>query len=710
MRRPSPLRTLATVVATAAASLGLVLTSGGAANAAAETTPTTAQTTAAAPATAGQASAQAATPLPTRVFAPYFEAWTGENPATLSAQSGAKYLTMAFIQTPSKGSCTPYWNGDTGMPIAQSTFGADIARIRAAGGDVIPSFGGYTADNTGTEIADSCTNVNSIATAIENVISTYDISRICLDIEDNSLTNTAGIDRRNKALKQVQAWAASNNRSLQIQYTLPTTTSGLADSGLAVLRNAVSNGTKVDVVNIMTFDYYDNQPHQMANDAKSAATGLKNQLGQLYPNKTQAELWAMVGVTVMPGVDDFGAAETFTTADAVTVVDWAKTQGISTLSMWALQRDNGSCPGGTAQDNCSGIPQEQWQFTHTFAPFTGGGGPVTNDFALTLNPTTGSVARSGTTSSTITTAVTQGSAQNVALTVTGAPSGVSASITPGTVTAGGSATLNVSASATATPGTYPLTVTGVGASATHSATYSLTVTSGPVTNDFTLFAGPASGSVTQGGSTSSTLTTGIAAGAAETIALTVSGTGNGLNATVTPASVTTGGSATLNISTTAALLPGTYPITVTGTSPSATHSTVYTLTVNGSSGGLLNADLESGSLAPWTCQPGGAVVSTPTHGGTHALEVAAGAAQTGECKQTLQLAPNSTHTLTAWVRGNYAYLGVSGGATGSTWASPGTTWAKLTVPFTVGASGSVTVYLHGWYGQGSVYGDDFAIS
>jgi hypothetical protein len=31
------------------------------------------------------------------------------------------------------------------------------------------------------------------------------------------------------------------------------------------------------------------------------------------------------------------------------------------------------------------------------------------------------------------------------------------------------------------------------------------------------------------------------------------------------------------------------------------------------------------------------------------------------------------------------------------------------VPFTTGASGAVTIYVHGWYGQGSVYADDFSI-
>jgi hypothetical protein len=44
----------------------------------------------------GPAQAATGTPLPAHVFAPYFEAWTGDNPATLSQRSGARYLTMAF--------------------------------------------------------------------------------------------------------------------------------------------------------------------------------------------------------------------------------------------------------------------------------------------------------------------------------------------------------------------------------------------------------------------------------------------------------------------------------------------------------------------------------------------------------------------------------------------------------------------------------------
>jgi GH18 family chitinase len=209
----------------------------------------------------GPANAAGGATLPAHVFVPYFEAYNGDNAATLSSQSGAKYLTMAFIQTASQGSCTVYWNGSTSQPISSAQFGSQITTIRSAGGDVVPSFGGYTADNTGTEIADSCTNVSSIAAAYESVITTYNVSRIDLDTEDNSLTNTAGIDRRNKAIKMVEDWAVTQGRTVQFVYTLPTTTSGLESSGLAVLQNAVSNNAAISIVNIMTFDYYDGATH-----------------------------------------------------------------------------------------------------------------------------------------------------------------------------------------------------------------------------------------------------------------------------------------------------------------------------------------------------------------------------------------------------------------------------------------------------------------
>src|ERR1700722_10030028 len=97
-------------------------------------------------------------PLPYQVSAPYYEMYdTSTDLAALSQQSGSKYLSLAFLQTATAGSCTAYWDGDPPQPTAAASFGSDIADIQRHGGNVIPSFGGFTADTTNTEIADSCT-------------------------------------------------------------------------------------------------------------------------------------------------------------------------------------------------------------------------------------------------------------------------------------------------------------------------------------------------------------------------------------------------------------------------------------------------------------------------------------------------------------------------------------------------------------------------
>jgi hypothetical protein len=312
--------------------------------------------------------------LPYRIFAPYFESYntTSGTMAALSRASGAKFLSLAFLQTAQSGSCVADWNGDPTEPVAPATFGGDIADIQAHGGNVIPSFGGYAADTTNTELADSCTSVPAIARQYENLITTYNVSRIDLDVEGNSVTNAAGINRRNEAIARTEAWAAAHHRQIQFSYTLPTIPSGLPAAELAVLQNAVADGARISTVNLLTFDYFFGTPQDMLADTEAAAGGLFSQLQSLYPDATPSQLWHMVGVTEMPGIDDFGADETFPTADAAALLSWAQQQGIGFLSFWALQRDNGGCPGTKGAGTCSGVSQPDWYFSHTFEPFTTG--------------------------------------------------------------------------------------------------------------------------------------------------------------------------------------------------------------------------------------------------------------------------------------------------------------------------------------------------
>ncbi|MFE5591611.1 chitinase [Streptomyces sp. NPDC056549] len=125
-----------------------------------------------------------------------------------------------------------------------------------------------------------------------------------------------------------------------------------------------------------------------------------------------------------------------------------------------------------------------------------------------------------------------------------------------------------------------------------------------------------------------------------------------------------------------------------------------------------NGGFEAG-LDGWTCTAGsGAVVPSPVHGGTKALQATPAGSDNAKCSQTVTVKPNSSYTLSGWVRGSYVYLGASGTGTTdvSTWTGSAPDWQKLTTSFTTGASTtSVTIYTHGWYGTPAYQADDLSL-
>src|SRR6266550_3447896 len=77
---------------------------------------------------AGGSSASAArSALPAHVYAPYFETWTSDSISNVAQASGARYFTLAFLQTLSKSSCTLAWNGDKAQTIPSGRYLAGIA-------------------------------------------------------------------------------------------------------------------------------------------------------------------------------------------------------------------------------------------------------------------------------------------------------------------------------------------------------------------------------------------------------------------------------------------------------------------------------------------------------------------------------------------------------------------------------------------------------
>jgi hypothetical protein len=128
---------------------------------------------------------------------------------------------------------------------------------------------------------------------------------------------------------------------------------------------------------------------------------------------------------------------------------------------------------------------------------------------------------------------------------------------------------------------------------------------------------------------------------------------------------------------------------------------------------ISNPGFESG-LAGWTCAAGtDAAVTTPVHTGTHALAAGATNSDDAQCTQTVAVQPSHTYTLSAWTKGNFGFIGDSGtgGTDTSTFTQASAGFTQLTTTFTTGAgTHSVTVFVHGWFAQGTVDFDDVSLS
>ncbi|MFF0381787.1 cellulose binding domain-containing protein [Streptomyces sp. NPDC004286] len=312
---------------------------------------------------------QPETPVPTKAagngtkaaagFAPYVD--TSLYPAfdllgTADA-TGVKNFNLAFVTD--GGGCTPKWGGVSDL--TADGVAAQIGDLRAKGGDVRVSFGGAS----GSELATTCGSADDLAAAYGKAVDAFKLTKVDFDVEGGALPNTAANTKRAQAIAKLQA----AHPDLDVSYTLPVMPEGLTQDGVNLLADAKANGVRVDGVNIMAMDYGPAYSGDMGDYAIQAATATQAQIkGVLALSEDDA--WKTVGVTPMIGVNDV-ATEIFKVDDAGQLVDFAKSKGIGSLSMWSGTRDK-ACDGGTkptADATCSSITQDKFAFSKAFAAF-----------------------------------------------------------------------------------------------------------------------------------------------------------------------------------------------------------------------------------------------------------------------------------------------------------------------------------------------------
>ncbi|MEU0536449.1 ricin-type beta-trefoil lectin domain protein [Amycolatopsis tolypomycina] len=286
--------------------------------------------------------------------APYLYNGWGDppNPATIMSATGVKWFTLAFIL--SNGYCNPQWDGGRALTggVDQNT----INTIRANGGDVIPSFGGYS----GNKLESSCGSAGELAAGYQKVINAYGLKAIDIDIEADAYSNPTVQQRTVDALKTVRA----NNPGIKLYVTFGTDQSGPDNS---LVNRAAQSGLTVDGWVIMPFDF-GGAGQNMGTLTQRAAEGLKNVVKSAYGYDDDTA-YRHMGISSMNGITDVG--ETVTLADFTTILGYANTHHLARLTFWSANRDR-PCPGGYPNnDTCSGVSQQAWDFTRIFARYSG---------------------------------------------------------------------------------------------------------------------------------------------------------------------------------------------------------------------------------------------------------------------------------------------------------------------------------------------------
>jgi len=209
---------------------------------------------------------------------------------------------------------------------------------------------------------------------------------------------------------------------------------------------------------------------------------------------------------------------------------------------------------------------------------TSGGVTASTTASLTINApgleltSTGSLSIGQGMSGTIivNTLISDGLTGNVSLSVSGLPSGVTASFSP---TASGASVLTLNVGSAVVPGTYSLTVTGTLGTYTSTTTIAL----GVYVPTFTVNVSASTVSLGQGTSWSGLLYITDEYGFTGNVSVSVSGLPSGVTASFSQNPVASQSQFTLTVANTTAL--GQYPLTIVGTSGGQTSTTSITLVI-----------------------------------------------------------------------------------------------------------------------------------
>jgi uncharacterized membrane protein len=304
----------------------------------------------------------------------------------------------------------------------------------------------------------------------------------------------------------------------------------------------------------------------------------------------------------------------------------------------------------------------------------------TPDFSLNVSPSQQTVSLGSTTTYTVTVAPVDGFTGAVSLNSSGLPAGATGTFSSTSIpNSSGSSTLTIAAAATMAPGTYTFTITGTSGALTQTQTVSLVVEG----QSFSLSVASNNLNIAPGstGELQTTVYENLG-GFTGTVSLNVTGLPGGVSAIFSPGQVSfpvnglgSVGYVTLTFTVSGSVPPGTYPLTITGSSGTLSQTANLNLVVTASGFNISGEFPPPGSEQVDIGETTGETVTVTPFGGF-----------TG----TVALAVNG---LPAGVTGAFTPTTITGGSGGSSLALTASSSMTIggTYPLTItGTSGGVT--------------------
>ncbi len=295
---------------------------------------------------------------PIRLSAPYIDmsSWVdtanaysingAPNLAKLYDDSGFAYYNLGFIQPDSTkpleddGTIRWGWGGYYSL----SKNGTDtyqyqgivtsLQNLRKKGGDYAISIGGQLGDAPWVVTQ----NQNALEKFYIDVIDTYDLKRMDLDIEESNQDYGQNIANA-KAIKAVQ-----DKTNIEITLTIPIMPSGWETKQINIIKAYLENGVSVKLINSMTMCYGTgvNSDEDYGTASVRAIKNSVKQLKNIYSNLgillSDDQAYLKTGATFSIGYES-NLYPVFTTSMAATIIEDAKKHNYGLVSFWSMGRD-----------------------------------------------------------------------------------------------------------------------------------------------------------------------------------------------------------------------------------------------------------------------------------------------------------------------------------------------------------------------------------